>query len=67
MTDNTTIACSKATKDDIDALVDGKNYDVKLQKLIDGYSPGEESTDDARIREIAREEIREAVVLEALE
>jgi hypothetical protein len=67
MSDNTTIACSKATKNDIDALVDGKNYDVKLQKLIDGYSGGPESVDDDRIRELAREEIRDAVVLEALE
>lgn len=63
----TTIAVDKATKDDLDALVDGKNYDVKLQKLIEAYGGDSESVDEARIREIVREEVRDVVVFEALE
>jgi len=33
----TTIQLDKSTKDEIDDLVDGKNYDRKVQKIIEGY------------------------------
>ena len=35
----TTIQLDKSTKAEIDELVDGKNYDRKVQKLIEGYNP----------------------------
>jgi len=53
----TTIQLDKSTKDEIDNLVDGKNYDVKLQKLIDGYRDTDESLDESDVRAIVDKRI----------
>ena len=53
----TTIQLDKSTKDEIDDLVDGKNYTVKLQKLIDGYRNTEESLDESDVRAIVDKRI----------
>lgn len=53
----TTIQLDKSTKDEIDDLVDGKNYDVKLQKLIDGYNQEGKSLDESDVRAIVEREI----------
>jgi hypothetical protein len=53
----TTIQLDKSTKDEIDNLVDGKNYTVKLQKLIDGYRDTDESLDESDVRAIVDKRI----------
>ena len=53
----TTIQLDKSTKDEIDKIVDGKNYDVKLQKLIDGYRDTDESLDESDVRAIVDKRI----------
>lgn len=59
MSDKTTIQLSKGTKDEIDSLVDGKNYDVKLQKLIDGYESEAKSLDESDVKAIVDKRIEE--------
>ena len=53
----TTIQLDKSTKAEIDDLVDGKNYTVKLQKLIDGNRDTDESLDESDVRAIVDKRI----------
>lgn len=66
--DMTTIAITTDQRDALNDIADAdeSNY-VVLQRLIDAYNPDADALDEARVREIAREEVRDAVVREALE
>ena len=55
----TTIALSDDTKARIDELVDGKSYDVKLQKLIDGFENDSKSLDESDVKAIVDRKIDE--------
>jgi len=57
MSDITTIQLDKATKDKIDDLVDGKNYNAKLLKLIDGYENQNKSLDESDVEAIVERKI----------
>jgi len=69
--DRTTIQLQEATKDDLDTLkrVDGESYDSIVKMLIANYNNSQEGRDmdESRVRELAREEVTDMVVLEALE
>lgn len=69
MTDDmTTIAITTDQRDALNDIADAdeSNY-VVLQRLIDSYNSEGDAIDEAQVREIAREEVRDAVVREALE
>jgi len=53
----TTIQLDKSTKDIIDEIVDGKNYNAKLLKLIDGYEKTQESLDESDVEAIVDRKI----------
>ena len=55
----TTIQLDKSTKDEIDDLVDGKNYTVKLQKLIEGYNDSRDGLDESDVRAIVDKRIED--------
>jgi predicted CopG family antitoxin len=55
----------KAALDDL-KVADSESYKDVLQRLIEDYSDSRGLTED-RVRELAREEVRDAVVFEALE
>jgi hypothetical protein len=69
MTDTTTIEIEVAQKDELDSLKDtnSESYKSVLQRLIDDYSNATGELDEARIRELAREEITDNVIGRALE
>jgi len=53
----TTIQLDKSTKDIIDEIVDGKNYNAKLLKLIDGYENQNKSLDESDVEAIVDRKI----------
>lgn len=55
----------KAALDDL-KVADSESYKDVLQRLMEDYSDTEGLT-ESRVRELAREEVRDAVVFEALE
>lgn len=67
MTDTTTIEIRKEQKRELDGLkrANSESYKEVLQRLIDGYD-GAGGMDESRVRELAREEISDRVVGEAL-
>lgn len=67
MTEYTTIQVDRDTKDDLEALkrADGESFNSVVQRLIDGNVGGD--LDEDRVREIAREEINDGVVFDALD
>lgn len=48
-------------------LTDSESFDDVLQRLIENYNGDSDGMDETRVRAIAREEINDAVVFEALE
>lgn len=71
MENKTTIQLIDATKEELEALKEGdkETFDSVVWRLIEYYNQNSEDTDisESRVRKIAREEINERVVLEALE
>jgi myosin-crossreactive antigen len=70
MNNRTTIQLTETTKDDLEALkrADGESYESVVRMLIAHYNNSQSDTvDESRMREIAREEITDRVVREALE
>jgi hypothetical protein len=69
MTDTTTIEIYTDQKTELDdlKLTDSESYKSVLQRLIESHSEGEGAIDETRVRELAREEIQDGVIMEALE
>jgi len=66
MADTTTIEITDAQNDELERLkAVGQSKKGILQDLIDNYTQSRETLDEARVREIAREEIRDNVVPKA--
>jgi len=57
MSDITTVQLDKSTKAKINDLVDGKNYNAKLLKLIDGYENQNKSLDESDVEAIVDRKI----------
>jgi len=69
MTETTTIQITVEQKQALNRMSKA-SYKEALQVLIDNYNEAikeQESLDESRVRELAREEINDNVVLEALE
>lgn len=69
MSDTTTIEIKDEQKRVMNGLKYGENEPYKdvLQRLIEDYSGSSEVLNEDRVRQVAREEIRDVVVREALE
>jgi len=55
----TSIQLDQSTKDKIDSLVDAKNYNQKLLKLIDGYEDTTKTLDESDVERIVEREIEQ--------
>jgi len=64
--ETTTIEITVDQKAELNKMKRG-SYKDALQVLIENYDKGGESLDEGRVRELAREEITDRVVMEALE
>jgi len=68
MANTTTIEIKSDQKQQLDELKHGdESYKSILQAIIEDYRSNSQSLDETRVRELAREVVRDKVVMEALE